>query len=66
MVTTAQQKNIRRETWLRGIISPLLLIVLVFLLAGRLDYWQGWVYIALTALVLGVTFYALRNQRGLI
>lgn len=65
MASLAQQRNIRRQTWLRGVISPILLIVLIFLLAGRLDYWQGWVYIGLTALVLGVTVYALRNQREL-
>lgn len=66
MLAIPQQKSVRRQTWLRGVLTPLLLIVLIFLLAGRLDYWQGWLYIGVTTLVLVITVLALRGQPGLI
>ena len=28
----------------RGIVAPALMLGLLFLAAGRWDYWQGWVY----------------------
>jgi len=38
----------------------------VFISAGRLDYWQGWAFLALNALFLGLTIVALRGEPGLI
>lgn len=40
----------RLQLILRGVLAPLVIILLLFLLAGRWDYWQGWVYIGLILL----------------
>ena len=29
---------------IRGLVAPVLLLAVVLLAAGRLSYWQGWVY----------------------
>ena len=44
-----------------------ILCVLIFVSAGTLDYWQGWLYWAVFAVVTSaITVYFLRNDRGLI
>lgn len=52
--------------WVRYIGSLLVFVLLVFLCAGRLDYWQGWVYVALSIAVAAVTIYVLRGRPDLI
>ncbi len=37
----------RTQLVLRGILAPIISVALLFGLAGRWDYWQGWVYFAL-------------------
>ena len=31
----------------RTLVAPLMMAIPLFIPAGRLDYWQGWVYIGL-------------------
>ncbi len=45
--------NAKRQMALRAVLAPVVSFALLFGLAGRLDYWQGWVYVILnTAIVL--------------
>jgi protein-S-isoprenylcysteine O-methyltransferase Ste14 len=39
---------------------------LIFLAAGRLDYWQGWVFLSLNVVFLAATGWALRNAPDLV
>ena len=34
----------RTQMILRALLAPILMIGLLFLVAGRWDYWQAWVY----------------------
>jgi len=36
--------NSKQQLWLRGVVGPLAMFGLLFLSAGRWDYWQGWLY----------------------
>jgi protein-S-isoprenylcysteine O-methyltransferase Ste14 len=39
---------------------------IVFVAAGRLDYWQGWVFVAVSAAVFVLTMWLLKNDPGLL
>ena len=47
-------------------LSTIFIIIIVFLSAGRLTFWQGWVYSVLSALVLLMTVAMLYDQPDLI
>jgi protein-S-isoprenylcysteine O-methyltransferase Ste14 len=49
-VRTLTQKT-RVQLGVRAVLGPLVAFALIFGLAGRLDYWQGWVYIALSTAI---------------
>lgn len=55
-----------RQMVLRSILVPLAITAFVFALAGRIDYWQGWVYNVLNLIILGLTYLALSNRKDLI
>ena len=42
----------RMQMILRAVLSPIMLFGLLFLFAGRWDYWQGWVYIVMNLLIM--------------
>ncbi|HEY9151823.1 MAG TPA: isoprenylcysteine carboxylmethyltransferase family protein [Anaerolineales bacterium] len=44
-------KNARLQMILRALLTPIIIIALIFLAAGRWDYWQAWVYIVLNTLI---------------
>jgi hypothetical protein len=50
----------------RTLATPLLLVGVILLAAGRLDYWQGWVYVGSTFLLLAVNFLILRGRPDLL
>jgi protein-S-isoprenylcysteine O-methyltransferase Ste14 len=58
-----------RQTFIRGLVRNLVffcfLIALLFLSAGRLDYWQGWLLIGLMAVQIVVTVIQSLNDPGL-
>lgn len=56
----------RLQLLLRGVAAPIAMFVVLFGLAGRWSYWQGWVFVALTALVLVVMSTVLSPGRELI
>jgi protein-S-isoprenylcysteine O-methyltransferase Ste14 len=66
MAQTQLSQKARLQLMLRGILAPIVMFALLFGLAGRWDYWQGWVFIALTTLVVIVMSTVLSPDRGLI
>lgn len=62
----AQPKPLDLKIALRGLVGMLALFALLFVSAGTLDYWQGWVYLVLNLGIVLVTVYVLRNNPALI
>jgi protein-S-isoprenylcysteine O-methyltransferase Ste14 len=54
------------QLWIRVLAAPILMAGLIFVSAGRLDYWQGWVFISLNMAVLVVTALLLRKSPELV
>ncbi|MGE5252085.1 MAG: hypothetical protein ACM3QS_17910, partial [Bacteroidota bacterium] len=51
--------NSRGRALRRGIIGSIAMVLLLFLGAGRWDYWQGWVYLVtgvLLTILMGTVF----------
>src|SRR5215471_12876782 len=60
-------ESIRRQAIIQGVFGTLLFIVLVFLPAGTLDYWQGWLFLGtFAASTVGFTVYLARYDRPLL
>ncbi len=57
---------IRSQLGLRSVVGLALLAVILFLAAGRLSYWQGWVFLQLNLIFLGLTALALHDNPSLI
>ena len=55
-----------RQIILRSILVPAAITVFTFSLAGRIDYWQGWVYNLLNLITMGLTYVALSDRKDLI
>ncbi len=51
---------------LKSVSFLVFFVVLTFITAGRLDYWQGWVFNGLNIFFLLVTYIVLRNRKDLI
>jgi protein-S-isoprenylcysteine O-methyltransferase Ste14 len=66
MTDTENKKLSRVQLLARAILTPILLFTLLFLLAGRWDYWQAWVYIILNTLVLTLMATLFTKDSGLI
>ena len=47
MTQTAFTNRTLRRLILQAVLAPLVIILMLFLLAGRWDYWQGWVWVFL-------------------
>jgi protein-S-isoprenylcysteine O-methyltransferase Ste14 len=45
-------KKARTQMTLRALLAPILMIGLLFLVAGRWDYWQAWVYTVINMILL--------------
>jgi protein-S-isoprenylcysteine O-methyltransferase Ste14 len=66
-MTYIENKKLSRIHLLaRAVLTPVLLIALLFLLAGRLDYWQAWVYLMLNTLMLAMMATLFTKDAGLI
>jgi protein-S-isoprenylcysteine O-methyltransferase Ste14 len=57
---------IRSQLGLRSVVGLTLLAVVLFLAAGRLNYWQGWVFLQLNLAFLGLTALVLHDNPSLI
>jgi protein-S-isoprenylcysteine O-methyltransferase Ste14 len=56
----------RQPVWGRSLVGLALVAAVVIGAAGRFDYWQGWVFLGLTAISLGATYLCLRKNPGLV
>ena len=54
MSTLALSQKARTQMILRALLAPILMIGLLFLVAGRWDFWQAWVYTAINMIVLAL------------
>ena len=52
MTTLALSNKARRQMILRALAAPLLMIGLLFFVAGRWNYWQAWIYTTLNMIIL--------------
>lgn len=50
----------------RGFLTFLLFGVMIFWLAGTLDYWQGWAFVILNMIIIGITMYIFRAHPELV
>ena len=57
---------IRSQLGLRSVVGLAILAVMIFLAAGRLSYWQGWVFLQLSLAFLGLTALVLHDNPSLI
>lgn len=51
---------------LRAIITFLLFGAMIFLLAGTVNYWQGWAYVVLNIIIIIITIYIFRDNPELV
>ena len=58
--------NFYLKTIVKGLLALLLIVIFIFLLAGRLDYWQGWVFSGITVLMVIVESIIFRSKSDLI
>jgi len=66
MLPDTKNGKIRNQIIIRGTLVPVILIAVTFWLAGRIDYWQGWVYNGLNSIILALTFVTLSGKKDLI
>lgn len=61
-----QNEKLGNKLVLKSISIFIILIAVTFITAGRLDYWQGWVFNGLNILFILVTYIVLIDQKDLI
>jgi protein-S-isoprenylcysteine O-methyltransferase Ste14 len=61
-----EDRSVRLRLIGGGILTPLVIIAFVFLVAGRLDYWQGWGYNILNTFFLVLTAAVLAHRPDII
>lgn len=52
--------------WMRSLAGLAAVAALVFISSGGLDYWQGWVYISASLIVLALSWQLHRNDPGFV
>ena len=58
--------KLETRMWVRGVAGFAPIALLLFLGAGRPDYWQGWVYLGLNVLIVFLTAWVLAANPALI
>ncbi len=66
MNDTSRQVKIGLGLILKSVSFMVFFVVLTVILAGKLDYWQGWVFNGLNIFFLLITWIVLRNRKDLI
>jgi protein-S-isoprenylcysteine O-methyltransferase Ste14 len=66
MKESDHSKNIGIQLYMKSVLIFLVFIFVTFLTAGRLDYWQGWVFNILNIFFLVVTFLVLHDRKDVI
>jgi len=59
------KEKMKAQLWFRSILGVTVLIVLLLLAGGRIDYWQAWIYIAINVIFIGLTNWFLRDNPSL-
>ncbi len=65
MAQQALTQKAKTQMAVRTVAAPLALIILLFGLAGRWDYWQAWVFVVLNAIIVVVMATRLTPDSGL-
>ncbi len=65
MTDRSKRMNPKIQALLRGLAFPLVVLPGLLLLAGRLDYWQAWVYLGVNLVLLAVNYLLLRGRPDL-
>ena len=63
---TNQKEKLDVKLVLKSISIFIVLIIITFLAAGRLDYWQGWMFNGLNILFILITYIVLIDRKDLI
>lgn len=66
MDQTDQNEKLGFRTVLKSLSILPVFVLITFVTAGRLDYWQGWMYNGLNILFMLLTFIVLRDRKDLI
>ncbi|KYK21493.1 hypothetical protein AYK25_03350 [Thermoplasmatales archaeon SM1-50] len=66
MSYTRQKEKLDFKIVLKSFSILLLFIPITFVTAGRLDYWQGWVFNGVNILFILLTYFALSDRKDLI
>ena len=61
-ISIKKTNQLTPKVWIRALATPIFLFILIFPFAGRLDYWQGWLYIVINTLLVLLTVYFLRDK----
>ena len=56
------KEHMKAYLWFRTILGVAVLVVLLLLAGGRIDYWQAWIYIPVNVFFLGLTNWLLRDN----
>lgn len=64
--TKKEEKKEYFRILVRGCFGLLLMIAIIFISAGRIDYWQGWLFVAVTVLLVSVSSVAFVSKADLI
>jgi len=56
----------QRQMILRALLAPVMMVLLLFLAAGRWDYWQAWVYTGINMVLLLLMRILLTKDAGLV
>jgi len=64
--TTPAPAGLSGRIIIRFVLGAVLIFLVVFIPAGRLNYWQGWLYLGLNVAALVATYIALRHKTDLV
>lgn len=59
------KEEMKGRIWFRSILGVSVLVALLLLSGGRLDYWQAWIYIGINVIFIGLTNWFLRDNPSL-
>jgi len=51
-----------RQLLIKSTIGTLFFLLILFISAGRINYWQGWLYVTINIISLVLNFFALKNK----
>ena len=66
MQVKESKQGVMAQLVLRGLVAPIMMAVLLMISAGRMDYWQGWVYMGLNMGLLLVNLWTVRRNPELV